>query len=49
MAYFCRMIPDFVVAAAEGKDIVIYGDGSETGHLLFCRRYRGRASKINEL
>lgn len=25
-----RMIPDFVVAAAEGRDVVIYGDGSET-------------------
>lgn len=25
-----RMIPDFVVAAAEGRELVIYGDGSET-------------------
>ena len=29
------MIPDFVVAAAEGKDIVIYGDGSETDTYCF--------------
>ncbi len=25
-----RMIPDFVLAAAEGKDLLIYGDGSES-------------------
>ncbi len=25
-----RMIPDFVLAAAEGKEVLIYGDGSET-------------------
>lgn len=30
-----RMIPDFVVSAAEGKNIVIYGDGSETDTYCF--------------
>lgn len=25
-----RMIPDFVLAAAEGRDLVVYGDGSES-------------------
>lgn len=32
-----RMIPDFVVAAAEGKDITIYGDGSETDTYCFVK------------
>lgn len=30
-----RMIPDFVQAAAEGRDLVIYGDGSEVDTYCF--------------
>lgn len=32
-----RMIPDFVLAASEGKDLVIYGEGSESDTYCFIR------------
>lgn len=32
-----RMIPDFVIAAAEGKDLIMYGDGSEADTYCFIR------------
>ncbi len=38
MALNCgRMIPDFVLAAADGKDLVVYGDGSETDTYCYVK------------
>ncbi|MBI2415400.1 MAG: GDP-mannose 4,6-dehydratase [Candidatus Kerfeldbacteria bacterium] len=32
-----RMIPDFVAAAAEGRELIIYGDGTETDTYCYVR------------